>query len=229
MQALSFLYIHPVLKKVILCLFFIIAVRGHVARKKEVTRAERCININYMNRLLIVVDYQNDFVQGSLGFPEARSYYDRILSSIDAFSASGDEVVFTRDLHDENYLHTEEGRNLPVLHCQRGTDGAKFYGDLENRSRNCKVFEKDTFPSLALGEYLSKRNYDTIVLCGLDLSICVLANAVMAKSACPDAHIIVDVSASGTGDSEAQVVALKELKRLQIECRDLSKEHKGYS
>jgi nicotinamidase/pyrazinamidase len=229
MQALSFLGFRPVLKKVILRLFFIIAVRGHAARKKEVTGVKSCFKIETMNRLLIVVDYQNDFVGGSLGFPEASGYYDRILSLMDTFNASGDEVVFTRDLHDENYLHTEEGRNLPVLHCQRGTDGAKFFGDLENRSRDCKVFEKDTFPSLALGEYLSKHNYDTIVLCGLDLSICVLANAVMAKSACPNAHIVVDVSASGTGDEETREVALKELKRLQIECRDLSKEHKGYS
>lgn len=181
-----------------------------------------------MNRLLIIVDYQNDFVQGTLGFPEAPSYYDRILALMDSFQKGGDEIVFTRDLHDENYLHTEEGRNLPVLHCQRGTDGAKFYGDLENRSRDCRVFEKDTFPSLALADYLGKHDYNTIVLCGLDLSICVLANAVMAKSACPNAHIVVDVSASGSGDPEAKEVALKSLKRLQIECRDLSKEHKGY-
>jgi nicotinamidase/pyrazinamidase len=181
-----------------------------------------------MKRLLIVVDYQNDFVQGSLGFPEASSYYDRILALWDSFIASGDEVVFTRDLHEENYLHTEEGRNLPVLHCQKGTDGAKFYGVLEERSRNCRVFEKATFPSLGLGKYLEGKDFDTIVLCGLDLSICVLANAVVAKAACPNAHIVVDTSASGCGDPEATKVALAELGRLEVECRDLSKEHKGY-
>jgi nicotinamidase-related amidase len=182
-----------------------------------------------MKRLLVVVDYQNDFVIGSLGFPEASQYYDRILTLMDSFKTSGDEVVFTRDLHHDNYLHTEEGRNLPVLHCQAGTDGAKFYGDLENRSGNCKVFEKETFPSLALGDYLQKNDYDAIIFCGLDLSMCVLSNAVIAKAACPNAHIIVDISASGSGDPEAAEVALKELKRLQIECRDLSKEAKGYS
>jgi len=182
-----------------------------------------------VKRLLIVVDYQNDFVKGSLGFAGADAYYDRILSLLDSFETAGDEIVFTRDLHQENYLHTEEGRNLPLLHCQSGTDGAKFYGDLENRSRNYRVFEKETFPSLALGEYLQKRDYETIVLCGLDLSMCVLSNAIIAKAACPNAHIVVDVSASGCGDSDAREVALKELKRLQIECRDLSQEHKGYS
>jgi nicotinamidase/pyrazinamidase len=181
-----------------------------------------------MKRLLIVVDYQNDFVQGSLGFPKATSYYDRILALMDSFEASGDDIVFTRDLHEENYLHTEEGRNLPVLHCQKGTDGAKFYGDLENRSRNYKVFEKETFPSLALGKYLEGKDYSTIVLCGLDLAICVLSNAVVAKAACPNAHIVVDVSASGSGDEEAQKTAIAELKSLEIEPRDLSKEHKGY-
>ena len=61
-----------------------------------------------MKRLLIVVDYQNDFVQGTLGFPGATSYYDRILALVDSFETSGDEIVFTRDLHEDNYLHTEE-------------------------------------------------------------------------------------------------------------------------
>jgi len=181
-----------------------------------------------MKRLLIVVDYQNDFVQGTLGFPGATSYYDRILALVDSFETSGDEIVFTRDLHEDNYLHTEEGRNLPVLHCMKGTDGAKFYGDLEARIRNHKVFEKETFPSLKLGDYLEGKDLDAIILCGLDLSICVLSNAVVAKAACPNAHIVVDVSASGCGDPEATKTAIAELGRLEIECRDLSKEHKGY-
>ena len=173
-----------------------------------------------MNRLLIVVDYQNDFVQGSLGFLEARSYYDRILSSIDTFSASGDEVVFTRDVHDENYLHTEEGRNLPVPHCIRGTDGALFYGGLEEIASHHQVFEKPTFGSVSLLDYIRKNDYREILLCGVDLSICVTANAVIAKTGAPDAHIVVDLSASGTGDPAAARYAVEELRRLEIEIAD---------
>jgi nicotinamidase/pyrazinamidase len=181
-----------------------------------------------MKRLLVVVDFQNDFVTGSLGFPEAPALYHRILALIKEFQNANDDVVFTRDVHDGDYLHQEEGRNLPVLHCLRGSDGAKFYGDLENLSRNCMVFEKNTFPSLELSKWIERRSYDTIVLCGVDLSICVLANAIMAKAACPNAHIVVDLSASDSGDKDAKTVAIKALERAQVEVRDLSKESKGY-
>jgi nicotinamidase-related amidase len=175
-----------------------------------------------MKKLLIVVDYQNDFVSGPLGFPKAPTYYGRILSLINEFSAADNDVVFTRDLHDDNYLHTEEGRNLPILHCARGTDGAHFYGDLEKISAAYPVFEKDTFGSKDLGKWLSSRYYDEIVLVGVDLSVCVTANAVIAKSMIPNAHIVVDLSASGSGDNEIERHAVEELRRLQIEVRDLS-------
>jgi nicotinamidase-related amidase len=181
-----------------------------------------------MNRLLIVVDYQNDFVTGSLGFPGAESYYHRIVTLIRAYEEAGDDVVFTRDQHDANYLHTEEGRNLPIPHCLKGTDGLKFYGDIENLCKPHMVFEKETFPSLALGEWLTKKDYAEITLVGLDLSICVLSNAVIAKAGCPNAHIKVDLSASGCADAETTRVAVLELKRLEVEVADLSKETKGY-
>lgn len=181
-----------------------------------------------MKHLLIVVDYQNDFVKGSLGFPGAETYYHRILNLIHEFEERGDDVVFTRDSHDAAYLHTEEGRNLPIPHCLQGTDGLKFYGEIENISKSHLVFEKETFPSLSLGDWLNKRDYEEIVLCGLDLSICVLANAVMAKAGCPNAHIVVDLSASGCGDEQAKETAISALKRLEVEVRDLSKPHPGY-
>jgi nicotinamidase-related amidase len=181
-----------------------------------------------MKKLLIVVDYQNDFVSGPLGFPQAPTYYGRILSLIHEFSSADHDIVFTRDLHDDNYLHTEEGRNLPVPHCMRGTDGAHFYGDLEKISAAYPVFEKDTFGSKDLGKWLSNRDYDEIVLVGVDLSICVLANAVIAKTMIPSAHLVVDLSASGTGDHEAEKYAVEELRRLQIEVRDLSEPMKPF-
>jgi nicotinamidase-related amidase len=181
-----------------------------------------------MKKLLIVVDYQNDFVNGSLGFPAATQYYDRIKDLIQSFHGAGNDVVFTKDLHDDSYLHTEEGRNLPVMHCLKNTDGAKFYGELEDISRNYPVFEKETFGSYALAKWLNGKDYSEIVLCGLDLSICVLANAIIAKSSCPDAHIVVDLSASGCGDPKAAETAIAALRRLEVEVVDLSQPRKNY-
>jgi nicotinamidase/pyrazinamidase len=170
-----------------------------------------------MKRLLVVTDYQNDFVVGSLGFKEALSFYEPIQELISDFTKAGDDVVFTRDVHEANYLHTEEGRNLPVPHCLRGSEGALFYGKLEEISKNYPVFEKRTFPSDALLDFIKKGSYREVVLCGVDLSICVLSNAVIAKAAAPDAHIVVDLSASGTGDPAAAETAIAELHRLEIE------------
>lgn len=173
-----------------------------------------------MKRLLVVVDYQNDFVVGPLGFPKATSLLKRIEEPVKEFASAGDDVVFTRDVHEENYLHTEEGRNLPVPHCLKGSEGALFYGDLESVASSYPVFTKNTFPSDALLEYIKKGSYREIVLCGVDLSICVLANAVIAKAAAPDAHIVVDLSASGTGDALAEKTAIEQLHRLEIETTD---------
>lgn len=170
-----------------------------------------------MKRLLVVVDYQNDFVVGPLGFPEASSYLPRIHELISEYEKAGDEVVFTRDVHDENYLHTEEGRNLPIPHCLRGSEGALFYGDLETIAQRHPVFEKETFPSDALLVYVKKGSYRQILLCGVDLAICVLSNAVICKAAAPDAHIVVDLLASGTGDPLAKECAVAELHKLEIE------------
>lgn len=175
-----------------------------------------------MKKLLIVVDYQNDFVTGSLGFSSAKKLYPRILALIDEFEKSGDDVVMTRDVHGKDYLHTEEGRNLPVPHCLQGTEGALFYQGLEQISSHHPVFEKDTFGSKKLGEWLSSHSYDEIVLCGVDLSICVTANAIIAKTFSPNAHVVIDLSASGTGDEEAFEYSVRELRRLQIEVTDLS-------
>lgn len=182
-----------------------------------------------MKKLLVVVDYQNDFVTGPLGFPEAPRYYGRIKELIAQYGAESDDgIVFTRDVHDEGYLHTEEGRNLPVPHCLRGTEGCLFYQDLERISQKYKVFEKNTFGSLDLGKWMVGKDFDEITLVGLDLSICVAANAIIAKSAIPDAHVMVDLSASGSGDREASEHAIAELRRLQIEVRDFTNPAKGF-
>jgi len=170
-----------------------------------------------MEKLLIVVDFQNDFVVGPLGFEKAPSLEPAIVHLIESFEKGGDEVVFTKDLHYEDYLHTEEGRNLPVPHCIKGTAGAEFFGSVKTLSEGHKVFEKNTFGSSALFEYLCGRRYRTIALCGVDGSICVFANAVVAKSADPEAHIEVLADATGSGDEEALGRAYAAMRRLHIE------------
>lgn len=175
------------------------------------------IIIPNMKQALIIIDYQNDFVDGSLGFPGAEALEERIISLIEKAKADGAEILFTQDTHGCDYMHTEEGRNLPVPHCLKGSEGWKIRGKLGEIAQQSKVFEKPTFPSAELFDYLRKDEYSKIGLCGLDTSICVIANAVMAKAAQPNAHIVFYRFASGSGDPEAEETAVRAMKRLHIE------------
>lgn len=168
-------------------------------------------------KCLIVIDYQVDFVNGALGFPGAEKLESRIASLVKEYKSRGDEVLFTKDTHYGNYMATEEGKNLPVPHCIKGEKGHDFYGEIKELAIDCKVFEKETFPSSELLYYLAGKDYEEIALCGLDTSICVISNAVIAKAACPNAHIVVYRDASGSGDKEAEEVAIKAMQRFQVE------------
>lgn len=170
-----------------------------------------------MKKLLIVVDYQVDFVNGALGFPRGEALEAPICSLIKQFEDAGDDVVFTLDTHPQNYMETEEGKYLPVPHCIKGTHGHELYGEVKNLAKGHKIFEKPTFPSLELGEYLKTTQYDEVTVCGLDLSICVLSNAVIAKASLPNAHIKVNLEFSSGGDEAANKVAIEQLKRIQVE------------
>lgn len=167
-----------------------------------------------MNKLLIVVDFQNDFVSGSLGFAEASALEDKICAKIDEYE--NDEIIYTLDTHYDNYMSTQEGRNLPIPHCVKGTDGHCLYGQVKEKLDGKKCFEKNTFPSLKLGKFLEGKAYDVIELCGLVSNICVISNAVIAKAACPEAEIIVDSSATASADNELHQKSLDVMKGLQI-------------
>ena len=167
-----------------------------------------------MKKLLIIVDFQNDFVSGSLGFPEAALLESGIAQKIEEYK--NDEIIYTLDTHCDNYPETQEGRKLPVSHCIKGTWGHKIYGDIKNLLKDRKSFEKSTFPSLELGKYLERKNYDVIELCGLVSNICVIANAVIAKAACPEAEIIVDSSLTASADSDLHQKAIDIMRGLQI-------------
>ena len=109
-----------------------------------------------MKRLLLVVDYQKDFVDGALGFADAEKLDGPIAAKIAQYRAAGDDVAFTMDTHGPDYLDTQEGRKLPVPHCLRGSDGWQLYGETGQameRSRDM-VIGKGTFPSLWLANWL---------------------------------------------------------------------------
>ena len=105
-----------------------------------------------MSKILIVVDMQNDFIDGSLGSKEAVAIVPYVKSKIEEFDG---KVLFTRDTHFEDYLSTQEGRNLPVMHCIKGSDGWNIHPDLE-ALRKTDAIDKLTFGSKDLVDILKK-------------------------------------------------------------------------
>ena len=171
-----------------------------------------------MKKCLVVVDYQNDFVNGSLGFPGAEALEPRIVEKIRQYRTEGGEVVFTLDTHGEDYLTTREGINLPFAHCVTGTPGHNLYGEVAELIRESDPkFYKHTFGSDGLYEFLKSNQYASIELVGLVSNICVIANAVLAKTAQPETPISVDASCTASGDTALNSAALDVMAGMQIE------------
>ena len=171
-----------------------------------------------MKRLLLVVDYQKDFVDGALGFAGAEKLDGPIAAKIVQYRAAGDDVAFTMDTHGPDYLDTQEGRKLPVTHCLRGSDGWQLYGETGQameRSRDM-VIGKGTFPSLWLANWLKGQGYDQVELAGLVSYLCVLSNAIMVKAALPEAEIIVAASCTAGPDPALHARGLDVMETLQI-------------
>lgn len=169
-----------------------------------------------MNKLLVVVDFQVDFVTGSLGFINAKMLDAVIVEKIKEYRENNDDVVFTLDTHSNDYLKTAEGKLLPVEHCIKGTNGHMIYGETAKNVGDSLIFEKNTFGSDKLFAFLQNSKYDTVELCGLVLGICVLSNAVLAKTALPEATIIVDSSAAIGNDPSFDLKVLDVLKGIHI-------------
>lgn len=169
-----------------------------------------------MKKLLIVVDYQKDFVDGSLGFSGAELLEDGICRKIEEYRNSGQTIVFTLDTHRENYLETQEGMNLPVPHCFTGTQGHALYGRIGEMASGYARFEKAAFGSDGLYSWLRDNCFDIIELVGLVSNICVLTNAVLAKTACPESQIVVDAACTASFDSRLNEEALDVLEGIQV-------------
>ncbi|AEC02326.1 cysteine hydrolase family protein [Parasphaerochaeta coccoides] len=171
-----------------------------------------------MKQVLIVVDFQNDFVTGTLGFPGATKLEGPIVEKIKQFKDAGDDVIFTLDTHQEDYRGTEEGRNLPIEHCIKGTPGWELYGKVADCVDAASViFEKPTFGSMSLARHLAEKRYNRVELIGLVSNICVLANALLAKAALPDAHVVVDARCTASGDASLHEKALDILAGVHVE------------
>lgn len=171
-----------------------------------------------MKKALVVIDFQNDFVTGSLGFKDAELLEDKINIKIASALINNTDLFFTFDTHFDNYLYTREGKSLPVLHCQKDSWGHKLVNSTAQFLPNAKlIFEKSSFASIDLAQYLKDEDYDIVELIGLVSNICVLSNAVMIKSFLPEAEIIVDASCIAGPDKNLTQQTLNILKGINID------------
>ena len=170
-----------------------------------------------MKDVLIVVDMQNDFIDGALGTAEAVSIVPKVVEKVKAFPGT---VIFTRDTHTENYLSTQEGRKLPVTHCVKGTSGWQIRDELEALRTNNAV-DKPGFGSTALAHMLASMDkaegLSSVTLVGLCTDICVISNAMLIKAALPEVPVIVDAACCAGVTPASHKNALEAMKMCQIE------------
>ncbi len=167
-----------------------------------------------MKKLLVVVDMQNDFVTGALGSQEAVQILPNVKEKLRFARENEVTVVFTRDTHFEDYLHTQEGKNLPVLHCVKGTPGWEIADGLYQEGE--RVFDKPTFGSLELAEFVKNEAFDEIELIGVCTDICVVSNALLIKAWCPEAKVQVDANCCAGVTKETHNAALQTMASCQV-------------
>ncbi|MBP5519273.1 MAG: cysteine hydrolase [Treponema sp.] len=166
-------------------------------------------------KLLIVIDMQNDFIDGALGTKEAVAIVPNVADKIAKARAAGEMVVFTRDTHQKNYLETQEGKNLPVVHCIKDSEGWQISKALETKAS--RIFDKPSFGSMELADFAASLNGLTeIELVGLCTGICVISNAFILKAKLPEVKISVDASCCACVTPESHKTALSAMKLCQI-------------
>mgnify|MGYP001027881858 CR=1 FL=1 len=169
-----------------------------------------------MKEALVVIDMQNDFIDGSLGTAEAQKIVSKVISKIKAFSG---DLYYTRDTHTQAYLDTLEGKHLPVVHCVKNTFGWEIQKEVweAGSNKNPTVIDKATFGSTELAQLLSQKQYTCITLIGLCTDICVISNALNIKSFLWETPIVVDASCCAGVTPESHTQALNAMKICQIE------------
>lgn len=171
-------------------------------------------------KTLLVVDMQNDFIDGALGTPEAVKIVPNVKKKIEEYEARGDQIFFTRDTHQDYYLETHEGKNLPVVHCIEGTEGWQIPEDLD--IKNAHYLDKCSFGWICWnllrvdGDWVLRNLGDEIEVIGLCTDICVVSNALILRSFYPETDIIVDASCCAGTTPEMHRKALDIMKSCQI-------------
>ena len=170
-----------------------------------------------MRKILVVVDMQNDFIDGALGTAEALTIVENVKARIREYDPA--DVFVTMDTHAPNYLETQEGRNLPVEHCIKGTNGWQIRSDIAALLPDWHIYEKPTFGSVALANdiaEIAEAEEIEIEVLGLCTDICVVSNALMLKAYMPEVQISVDPSCCAGVTPESHEAALKTMQMCQI-------------
>ena len=164
-----------------------------------------------MNKTLIVVDMQNDFIDMALGTKEAVAIVPNVKKKIEEYIKNGDEVIFTRDTHHDNYLDTAEGKKLPVVHCIEGSKGWQIADGLY--VDGCEIVDKPNFgwPNW------NNKSFEEIELVGLCTDICVVSNALILKAQFPEIKVSVDSSCCAGVTPESHEAALTTMKFCQVD------------
>lgn len=167
-----------------------------------------------MKKTLLVIDMQKDFIDGALGTKEAVAIVDNVKKKIARYQANGDEIIFTRDTHQPDYLQTNEGKHLPVEHCIEGTDGWKIPKELE--VPGAIYIDKPSFGYMKWDQY----DLQEVEIVGLCTDICVVSNALIIKATYPEIKVSVDASCCAGVTPESHKAALTTMKMCQVEVID---------
>ncbi len=174
-----------------------------------------------MNRekLLLVIDMQNDFVTGTLANREAEGIIEAIAEKIESYQRDDNPVFFTRDTHGDDYMKTQEGKLLPVIHCLKGSQGWQIVDQLRAYAEEKEILDKPVFGSLRLPEWIVEKlgcAPKEIVLCGVCTDICVISNAMILKAAFPETVVSVEGALCAGVTPESHQTALAAMQACQI-------------
>jgi nicotinamidase-related amidase len=170
-----------------------------------------------VKKLLLVVDTQNDFITGSLGTKEAQAVIPNVLEKLKEYNSPDAFVLFSLDTHGDDYLTTQEGRNLPTPHCIKHSRGWERPPEIAEAAPSGVVFEKNSFGSTAMAEYIKQQSPDEIEVIGLVTDICVISNVLILKALMPETPITVDASCCAGTTPEAHRAALAVMRSCQAD------------
>ena len=167
-----------------------------------------------MKKALIVIDVQNDFIFDALGSADAQKIFPNVQKRVSQARLDGEQIIFTRDTHGDDYMQTQEGRKLPVPHCIKGTRGWEICEGLYQTGD--VVFDKPTFGSIELAKYLQSQSFDVIEFIGVCTDICVVSNVLLAKALCLQAEVFVRADCCAGISPQTHAAALQTMQSCQV-------------